>query len=401
MMAADLLKTSLLLLAGYLIGSISPSYLLGRVLRRQDIRRLGNGNAGTVNTYKSLGLWPAVLTAVFDLAKGLAAMGLAYKFGQPPLFIHLAGWAAILGHIFPFYLRFRGGQGVATTVGLLLYYLILFYVRGWLPWHTLPLLAFLSLSFAYICRKGEVMALVVIPLLSLLVALFVPRLLYQSFLLSLLAYILLRDILNLNREKYFRQIPAKTEAIIGWRLYLRPLAALFVLILYLAGEKTALLFIGSIALLFLILDLTRLSSRRVNAFFFESIKDVFKAKEHKKFSSITIFLMAVFLTVLLVQKKLAALAVLFLIFGDFFSKIFGLTFGRTRIFHKTLEGSLAHLAACLASAYMFTHFVPVAWPVWLTGAATATAAEVLPLGVDDNFSVALLSAAVMSAFQLF
>jgi glycerol-3-phosphate acyltransferase PlsY len=159
--------------------------------------------------------------------------------------------------------------------------------------------------------------------------------------------------------------------------------------------------VGSIALLFIVLDLVRLASRRVNVFFFESIKAVFKAKEYKKFSSMTIFLIAVFLTILLVEKKLAALAVLFLIFGDFFSKILGLTFGRTRIFQKTLEGSLAHFSACLAAAYLFTRIEPVALAVWLPGAAAASAAEALPLGLDDNFSVALISAAVMSALRLF
>ena len=395
----DILKPVLVLLAGYLIGSISPSYFLGRLLRGRDIRNLGNRNAGTVNTYKSLGLWPAVLTAVFDLAKGLAALALAHPLGQP--FMHLAGCAAIAGHIFPFYLRFRGGQGVATTVGLVLYYLALFYARGWLPWHTLPLLAFLTLALTFISRKGEVVALLVIPLLSLLVEIWVPSHLYRSFLLSLLAYILLREVLNLIREKYFKQIPEKTEAVIGGRLLLRPLAVLFIFILYLNGEKTVLLLIGSIALLFIVLDLVRLTSRRVNVFFFESIKAVFKPKEYKEFSSMTIFLIAVFLTFLLAEKKLAALAVLFLIFGDFFSKILGLTFGRTRIFQKTLEGSLAHFSACLAAAYFFTRIEPVALPVWLAGAAAASAAEALPLGLDDNFSVALISAAVMSAIRLF
>jgi glycerol-3-phosphate acyltransferase PlsY len=399
MMAMDILKPVLVLLAAYLIGSISPSHFLGRLLRGRDIRNLGNRNAGTVNTYKSLGLWPAVLTAVFDVGKGLAALVLARPLGQP--FMHLAGCAAIVGHVFPFYLRFRGGQGVATTVGLVLYYLVNFYIRGWLPWHTLPLLAFLTLALAFISRKGEVVALLVIPLLSLLVEIWVPSSLYRSFLLSLLVYILLRDILNLIREKYFKQIQGKTETAIGWRLLLRPLAVLFIIILYLSGEKTVLLLIGSIALLFIVLDLVRLTSRRVNVFFFESVKAVFKAKEYKKFSSMTIFLISVFLTVLLVEKKLASLAVLFLIFGDFFSKVLGMTFGRTRIFQKTLEGSLAHFSACLAAAYFFTRIEPVALPVWLAGAAAAAAAEALPLGLDDNFSVALISAAVMSAIQLF
>jgi len=266
---------------------------------------------------------------------------------------------------------------------------------------TLPLLGFITLVMAFISRKGEIVAVLVIPLVSILAEIFVPGLLYRSYLLSLLAYILLGAILNLMAEKYFRSLPQKTEAVIGWRLFLRPLAVLFIPVLYLAGEKPALLLVGGLTLFFLALDFVRLASRRVNLFFFESVKAVSKPKEQNTVSSITIFLMAVFLTVLLVEKKLASLAVLFLIFGDFFSKILGLTFGRTKVFQKTLEGSLAHFCACLAAAYFFTRVEPVALGVWLTGAAAASAAEVLPLGVDDNFSVALISAAVMSAVGFF
>ncbi|MFQ5722371.1 MAG: diacylglycerol/polyprenol kinase family protein, partial [Candidatus Aminicenantales bacterium] len=131
------------------------------------------------------------------------------------------------------------------------------------------------------------------------------------------------------------------------------------------------------------------------------VKAVYKSKEYKKFSSITLFLFATFLTILLFDQSIAVLAVSYLIFGDFFSKFFGLHYGRHRIFDKTLEGSLGHFTACLLSGYVFLQFVSMPIYIYLTGALVASIVEMLPLGVNDNFSVALLSASSMYVFQLF
>lgn len=386
---------------GYLLGSISPSYLLGRLLKKIDIREHGNHNAGTVNTYKILGLWPAVITAGFDLGKGLLAMYLCHLAGGSPLLIHLTGLAAIAGHVFPFYLGFRGGQGVAVATAMMIYYLTLFYLRGWLPPSSLILLAVVVISFSYITKKGEFVGLVVLPLLGLLAIIFLPRAEPAFFLLSLLIYILTINFFNLKRDRAFRSLPFQEKNIVGWRLYLRPLA--FILpIYYLHNERPkALTLIGAIALFFLALDLGRLLSSRVNLFFFARVKNFYRSQEHKKFSSITIFLFALFLTVLIFEKNIAVLAASFLILGDFFSKIFGIGFGRHQIFNKTLEGSLAHLNGCLISGYILSHFLGVPLPVYLAGAAAASLFELLPLGVDDNFSVSLLSASVMSLFKVF
>jgi len=166
-------------------------------------------------------------------------------------------------------------------------------------------------------------------------------------------------------------------------------------------KRETLVLIGSIALFFLVLDIIRLFSKRINIFFFDTLKDFYKSKEYRKFSSITLFLIAGFLTILLFDMNIAALAVSFMIFGYFFSKFFGIQFGRTRIFKKTLEGSLAHFNACIISGYILLHFLSFPLYIYLTGVMVATISEALPLGVDDNFSVALLSASSMYVFYLF
>ncbi|MGB8953540.1 MAG: glycerol-3-phosphate acyltransferase [Candidatus Aminicenantales bacterium] len=390
-----------ILLGGYMVGSISPSYILGRVLRKIDIRAHGTQNAGTMNTFHVLGLGPAVITAFFDTTKGLLVMYAAHLLGASPLLIHLAGCAAIAGHVFPFYLKFKGGQGVAIATSMLIYYLVLFYIREWLPLETLLVLAFWVLSFVYIAKKGEIVSTVVLPVVGVFVAVFSAFSQYTLFILTVMAYILLIDILNIRERRLLKPPPSKGKADLNWRLYLRPLAILLAVYYMHTDKKQALTLIGSIALFFLLLDLIRLVSRKINLFFFNTVKKIYKLKELKTFSSITIFLFAFFLTVLLFPKDIAILAAGFLTFGDFFSKFFGIHFGRVKIFEKSFEGSLAHFNACLLSGYVFLHFFSFPFLPFLLGALIASVSEVLPIGINDNFSVAILSASSMYVVRLF
>jgi len=388
------------ILGSYLIGSVNPAYFLGRIIKKIDIREHGTRNAGTVNAFRVLGLGPGLITVIFDITKGLLMMFIACLLGASPLIMHLAGAAAVLGHVFPFYLKFKGGQGVATACGILLYYLVLFSIKGWLPWETLPLLVLCVLSFIYISRMGEIVGTVVLPSIAVLALVFSPFQVHLTLLLSVIVYIVFINCLNIQQRKLLGS-PKKSGEKLNWRLYLRPLAVLFILNYLKTDKKEALILIGGVVLFFLALDLVRLISKKINVFFFKDIKDLYKPKEYRKFSSITLFLVASFITVLVFDKATAVLAVSYLVFGDFFSKFFGIHFGRTRLFNKSLEGSLAHLNACFISGYIFLHFVPLPIPAYLTGVFVASISEVLPLGVNDNFSVPLLSASSMTVFLFF
>lgn len=88
----------MVILLGYLIGSLSPAYILGKLLKGIDIREHGDGNAGGMNVYYVLGLKPAVVTGIFDLSKALISMYIASLLGGSSIFIHLTGIAAIAGH---------------------------------------------------------------------------------------------------------------------------------------------------------------------------------------------------------------------------------------------------------------------------------------------------------------
>lgn len=106
------------IIGAYLLGSVNLAYFLTK-RKNIDARESGTGNLGASNTRVLLGWGPAVLVAVHDIAKGLIAVLLAQAlFPNLPYVGAAAGVASVLGHIFPFYLGFRGGKGLATFVGM-------------------------------------------------------------------------------------------------------------------------------------------------------------------------------------------------------------------------------------------------------------------------------------------
>lgn len=117
-------------IAAYLIGSINFAVIFAKAFLKKDVRELGSGNAGATNVLRSAGLVPGILTFVFDALKGFAASYMGkivfdYIFTNSasdwmvPVFgAYLCGTACMLGHIFPFFFDFKGGKGVATSVGI-------------------------------------------------------------------------------------------------------------------------------------------------------------------------------------------------------------------------------------------------------------------------------------------
>ncbi|WP_332693486.1 glycerol-3-phosphate 1-O-acyltransferase PlsY [Halalkalibacter lacteus] len=108
-------------LIGYLLGSISFSYIIAKKIKKVDIRQHGSGNAGATNTLRVLGLGPALSVLALDVIKGIVAVWLGDMLApdETGIFPALAGFAAIIGHNWPVYYGFRGGKGVATTIGVL------------------------------------------------------------------------------------------------------------------------------------------------------------------------------------------------------------------------------------------------------------------------------------------
>src|SRR4051812_29850405 len=107
-------------LAGYLVGSIPFAVLVSRAMGLPDPRTYGSGNIGATNVLRSGNRMAAVLTLLGDALKGWAVVLTARLAGAPEEVVAIAAFAAFLGHLFPVWLRFKGGKGVATAAGVLI-----------------------------------------------------------------------------------------------------------------------------------------------------------------------------------------------------------------------------------------------------------------------------------------
>lgn len=110
------------IVVGYLLGSINPAALVSRI-KNKDIRESGTGNLGATNTLLNFGKAHAAFVMLFDMMKAVAAFHIA-KYLLPTSSVSglIGGGAAVLGHVFPFYLKFKGGKGLAAFAGLVLAY---------------------------------------------------------------------------------------------------------------------------------------------------------------------------------------------------------------------------------------------------------------------------------------
>lgn len=116
-----LIQYLLAILIGYLLGCVQSAYILGRLAGKIDIRDHGSGNAGASNITSTLGLGYGAIVGLVDILKGFFAVqvvGWIYP-GNLEL-AYLAGLMAIIGHMFPFFMKFRGGKGVAALAGMML-----------------------------------------------------------------------------------------------------------------------------------------------------------------------------------------------------------------------------------------------------------------------------------------
>ena len=135
------------LLGGYLIGSVSAAVLLSRVLGFPDPRHGGSGNPGATNVFRLAGKKVALLTLLFDVAKVFIPMWVVAESGFGHYPVLLTGFATFVGHLYPLYHGFKGGKGVASFVGFLLYanpFAALIWFLAWLA--ILLLSRFVSLA---------------------------------------------------------------------------------------------------------------------------------------------------------------------------------------------------------------------------------------------------------------
>jgi glycerol-3-phosphate acyltransferase PlsY len=168
------------IIIGYLLGSFPSAYLAGRLRKGIDIREVGSKNMGAMNVFYQVGPLEATLVTLADLGKGIGAILLVRWLSGSPLIspfdllTGLTGAAAIIGHIFPVFLKFHGGKGAATAIGILIFLMpwavpflfivfaiALFVTRNPTFSYSLLLIVFPFVAgFIYVDRYGEPLALV-------------------------------------------------------------------------------------------------------------------------------------------------------------------------------------------------------------------------------------------------
>jgi len=396
-------------LIGYLLGSINPAFILGKILKGIDIRKHGTKNAGAMNAFKVLGKKAGIITLIYDFGKGVLAMFLAYWliFGTYNLLTNIiffipsyvAGIFAIIGHNWPFYLRFKGGKGAATTSGLILFLMMLLAIKS--PsniWAVFIIFCILELLILIYFKDLTILGLSASPLLLILAVKYSPFAILRNFLIFFILIILIKALLGIRLLK-FNKIKTKF-----WRKILRLAAVIFPILYLFISKAQVLWFTGIVLCIILIPEIIRhVMLQSVFSKFWQRL--LFKEKEEKmKISAITLFLISTFLIILIFEKNIAIAAILIMLFGDMMAGIIGKAFGKHIVVKengKTFEGFLAFFWTGFFLSLVLTYFINLNIYLLLIGTFFAAIAELYLYKVDDNLTIGIISALAMTAFKMF
>jgi len=212
--------------------------------------------------------------------------------------------------------------------------------------------------------------------------------------LFIISFALLVLIISLAKRKRIFTLDDRVE-LKKWRIIARPLALLFIPINIFLGHTFLLYLVGILSIIFILTDLYRLFSRK-------ELSLIFKKTEFQKFSSMTSFLVAIFIVFLIFPEEVAYLCLAFIIFGDMAAKLIGLKYGKTRIIQtRTLEGSLGFLTGCILAGYILILLFGFSFSYLMIGALCATMAELFSFSMDDNFTVGIITGGCLAALQYF
>ncbi len=148
------------IIGAYLIGGIPFGLLIGRLAGKDDVRKHGSGNIGATNVLRVTGPLPAVMVLLLDGGKGALVVVMALQSGLPRWAMLLSAAMVIVGHCFPVYLSFKGGKGVATTLGVLLA------IPGfWLPVLILLAIFILTVAVTRYVSSGSLINALLLPVM--------------------------------------------------------------------------------------------------------------------------------------------------------------------------------------------------------------------------------------------
>lgn len=159
----------IMLIIAYLIGSVNFSVLISKRVAGFDVREKGSGNAGSTNVLRSVGKGAAVITLICDILKGVVAISIAIIIGNiiqnsnKELLVQIAGIAVVIGHTFPIFFGFKGGKGVATSLGIIL-------MSNWQIGLICLVFALVLMALTRMVSLGSCGAAVLFPVLTLFIS---------------------------------------------------------------------------------------------------------------------------------------------------------------------------------------------------------------------------------------
>jgi glycerol-3-phosphate acyltransferase PlsY len=378
------------IILAYFLGSFLPSYFIARI-KGFDIRNKGTGNPGISNTARTMGYGYGVIVALYDLFKAPLAIFISSSIGAPSAVAFLAGFITIIGHMFPFYLNFKGGKGWACCVGIMVYSTVSLLMESWqLVFVLLPILATSALFIIFVIKENGIYRNMII--FGLLPLYIVGTILYSGvniFTVSLLLASCIPIGQNIFEElnEKIKKMTDEERSLLR-RKWLRPLAIVFPIGVIFFKTHTLIL-LGIVLLFFAILEVLRFTSG------IRKFPLSYKKTERRKISSIGMFLFATFLTLVIFPKNVASLAVMFTIYGDLLAWCVGYGIGGPGFLGKTWIGAVACFMTCIIITSIYVELGLIPLIAGFAGAFTAAVIEFAPIR-EDNFSIPITSAIIMT-----
>ncbi len=206
-----MVECAIVAIIAYLIGSINFSVILSKKMAGFDVRDKGSGNAGTTNMLRSVGKKAAAITLVCDILKGVVAILLAmlmnkiFPNSNGALLVQIAGVAVILGHTFPIFFKFKGGKGVATSLGVLI-------MSNWQIGLICLVFALILIILTQMVSVGSIAAAILYPVLTI----FIP----QNYIIPgnyIIYSIVLAVIIVFNHRENVKRLLSGTENRISFK----------------------------------------------------------------------------------------------------------------------------------------------------------------------------------------
>ena len=200
-----MVECAIVAIIAYLIGSINFSVILSKKMAGFDVRDKGSGNAGTTNMLRSVGKKAAAITLVCDILKGVVSILIAilmnkiFSNSNGALLVQIAGVAVILGHTFPIFFKFKGGKGVATSLGVLI-------MSNWQIGLICLVFALILIILTQMVSVGSIAAAILYPVLTI----FIP----QNYILPgnyIIYSIVLAVIIVFNHRENVKRLLSGTE----------------------------------------------------------------------------------------------------------------------------------------------------------------------------------------------